>query len=46
MIDGDAFGEGVAVNAQDFGRIGQMLFMSGKRSFYIDSLKLSDGFVE
>lgn len=46
MIDGDTFGEGVAVNAQDFGSIGEMVFMPGERFLYVQSLKLSHGFVE
>ena len=46
FIGRDAFGEGVAVDAEDGGRVREMLFMTREGLLYIELLKLAYSLIE
>ena len=46
FISSDAFGEGVAVDAEDGGRVREMLFVAREGLLYIELLKLAERFIQ
>ena len=42
----NSLGEGVAVDAQDGGRVGDVLLVTGERLFDVELLEFAEGFVE
>src|SRR6185369_225794 len=46
FVRGDAFGEGVAVDAENGGRVRQMLFVAREGLLYIELLKLAERFIQ
>ena len=46
FILGDALGEGVAMDAEDGGRVGDMLLVTGESFLDVELLELAERFVE
>lgn len=46
LVRGDAFGEGVAVDAEDGGCVGEVLFVTGEGFLYIELLKLAESLIQ
>jgi hypothetical protein len=46
FVLGDAFGEGVAVDAEDGGRVGDVLLVTGESFLDVELLELAERFVE
>ena len=46
FIGGDALGEGVAVDAQDGGRVGEVLFVTRQSFLYEELLEFAHGLIQ
>ena len=46
FVLGDALGEGVAVDAEDGGRVGDVFFVTGERFLDVELLEFAERFVE
>jgi hypothetical protein len=46
LVLGDALGEGVAMDAEDGGGVGDVLLVTGERLLYIELLEFAERFVE
>src|SRR5215213_7157611 len=46
LVLGDSLGEGVAVDAEDGGRVGDVLFVAGERLLDVQLLEFAERFVE
>ena len=46
FVLGDSLGEGVAVDAEDGGRVGDVLLVTGARLLAVELLEFAEGFVE
>jgi hypothetical protein len=46
FISGDAFGEGVAVDAEDGGRVREVLFVARESLLYIELLEFAESLIQ
>jgi len=46
FISGDAFGEGVAMDAEDGGRVRKVLLVTREGLFYVELLKLAESLIQ